>query len=105
LAEAYVVTTTNPIVGRDLTSETFRAAVFKAFVAKCPTKYQDCEKLPVKYKPTVVPLDVQNFHRSLLEVRGMMLPEVTEDDIFRIAVARHLGKVKPNSNVPCEANM
>jgi hypothetical protein len=74
-------------------------------VTKFLVKYQDCEKLPVKNKLTIMPLDVQNFHRSLLEVRGMMLPGVTEDDIFRIAAARHLGKVKPNSNVPWDADM
>jgi hypothetical protein len=41
----------DPIVGTDQTSETFRASLFKAFVTKCPTKYQDREKLPVKKKP------------------------------------------------------
>jgi hypothetical protein len=37
-------------------------------------------------------LDVQRFNASLLEVRGMMQTGVTVDDIFRIVVARHLGK-------------
>jgi hypothetical protein len=35
----------------------------------------------------------------------MMLTGVTEDSIFRIAVARHLGNFKPNSNIPGEADM
>jgi hypothetical protein len=34
-----------------------------------------------------------------------MLTGVTEDDIFRIAVARHFGKFKPSSNVPFEADI
>jgi hypothetical protein len=34
-----------------------------------------------------------------------MLTEVTGDDIFRIAVARHFGKFKPSSNVPFEADI
>jgi hypothetical protein len=105
LAEAYVTTTMDPIVGTDQTSETFRASLFKAFVAKCLTKYQDREKLPVKNKLTVMALDVQRFNASLLEVRGMIMTGVTADDIFRIAVARHLGKFKPNSNVPVEADV
>jgi hypothetical protein len=78
---------------------------FKGFVTKCPIKYQDREKLPVKNKLTGMALDVQRFNGSLLEVRGMMLTGVTVEDIFRIAVARHLGKFKPNSNVPGEADM
>jgi hypothetical protein len=61
LAEAYVATTTNPIVGTDQTSENFRVSLLKTFVAKCPTKYQDREKLSVKNKLTTMALDVQNF--------------------------------------------
>jgi hypothetical protein len=56
-------------------------------------------------KLTVLALDVHAFDGSPLEVRGMMLTGVTEDAIFRIAVARHLSKFKPNSNVPCEADI
>jgi hypothetical protein len=80
LGGRYVATTrstTGPIVGTDLTSGTFRASLLKEFVAKFLVKYQDCEKLPVKNKLKLMPLDVQNFHSSLLEVRGMMLPRVT----------------------------
>jgi hypothetical protein len=100
LAEAHVTMTMDPIVGTDQTSETFRASLFKAFVAKCPPKYQDREKLPVKSKLNILALDVQIFNASLLEVRGMMLTGVTVDDIFRIAVAWHLCKFKPNSKCP-----
>jgi hypothetical protein len=57
----------------------------------------------VKSKLTVTALDIQRFNASLLEVRGMMLTGVTVDDVYRIAVERHLGKFKPNSNVPGEA--
>jgi hypothetical protein len=46
-----------------------------------------------------------HFNGSLLELRAVMLTGVTEDDIFRIAIARHFGKFKPNSYVPCEADM
>jgi hypothetical protein len=74
------------------------------FGAKCATKYHDREKLPVKNEFTAMALDVQKFNEGLLEVRGTMLTGVTEDDIFRIAVARHLGKFKPNSNIPGEAD-
>jgi hypothetical protein len=49
--------------------------------------------------------DVLKFNGSLLEVRAVMLTEVTGDDIFRIAVARQFGKFKPNSNVPFEADI
>jgi hypothetical protein len=35
----------------------------------------------------------------------VMLKGVTEDDIFRIAVARHFGKFKPSSNVPFEVDI
>jgi hypothetical protein len=50
-----------------------------------------------------VALDVLNFIGSLLEVRAVMLTGVPEEDIFRIAVARHFGKFKPSSNVPFES--
>jgi hypothetical protein len=43
------------------------------------------------------------FNGSLLEVRAVMLTGAPEEDIFRIAVARHFGKFKPSSNVPFEA--
>jgi hypothetical protein len=85
--------------------ESFRASLFKALVEKCATKYQDREKLPVKSILTAMALDVQKFNGSLLELRGMMLTGVTVDDFFRIAVARHLHKFKPNSNVPGEADV
>jgi hypothetical protein len=52
-----------------------------------------------------VALDVLKFNGSLLEVRSVMLTEVPEEDIFRIAVARHFGKFKPSSNVPFEADI
>jgi hypothetical protein len=56
-----------------------------------------------------VALDVLKFNgslleMSLLEVRPVMLTGVPEEDIFRIAVARHFGKLKPSSNVPFEAD-
>jgi hypothetical protein len=35
----------------------------------------------------------------------VMLIGVPEEDIFRIAVARHFGKFKPSSNVPFEAEI
>jgi hypothetical protein len=74
-------------------------------VTECPTKYQDWEKLPVKYTLTVVALDVLKFNGSLLEVRAVMLTRVPEEDIFRIAVAWHFGNFKPSSNVPFEADL
>jgi hypothetical protein len=46
-----------------------------------------------------------HFNGSLLELRAVTLTGVTEDDIFRIAIARHFGTFKPNSSVPCEADM
>jgi hypothetical protein len=52
-----------------------------------------------------VALDVLNFNGSPLEVRAVMPTGVAEDDIFRIAVARHFGKFKPSSNVPFEADI
>jgi hypothetical protein len=52
-----------------------------------------------------VALHVLKLNGSLLEVRAVMLTGVPEEDIFRIAVARHLGKFKPSSNAPFEADI
>jgi hypothetical protein len=49
--------------------------------------------------------DVLKFNGSLLGVRAVMLTGVIRDDIFRIAVAPQLGKFKPSSNVPFEADI
>jgi hypothetical protein len=46
LAEAYVATTTNPIVGTDQTSETFRASLLKALNA--------CVHLKINMRPAAV---------------------------------------------------
>jgi hypothetical protein len=56
-------------------------------------------------KLTVLAQDILKFNGSLLDMRAVMLTGVTGDDIFRIAVARHFGKLKPSSNVPFEADI
>jgi hypothetical protein len=50
-------------------------------------------------------LHVLNVNGSLLDLRAVMQTGVTEDDMFRIAVARHFGKFKPISNVLLEADI
>jgi hypothetical protein len=59
----------------------------------------------VKIKPIIMALDVQTFDGRPLEVRGMVLTGVTEDDILRIAVLRYFGEFKPSESVPCEADI
>jgi hypothetical protein len=49
--------------------------------------------------------ECSNFNGSVLEMRAVMLTGVTEDDIFRNAIARHFAKFKPSSNVHCEADI
>jgi uncharacterized membrane protein YgcG len=105
LAEAYVETTSNPILGADQTSEQFRASFLRAFASKYPARYADREKQPLKNKFATMAQDVLKFNGVLLEVRGMQPTGVTEDDIFRIAVARHVEKFKSNSCVSEEANI
>jgi hypothetical protein len=90
LAEAFVETTTNPILGVNQTSGQFRASLVRAFVSKSPTRYADRGKQPVNKKFAAMALDVQKFHGFLLEVRGMQPTGLTEHDIFRIAVGRHV---------------
>jgi hypothetical protein len=74
-------------------------------VEKIPVQVSGPREATGKKKLTVMPLDVQTFDGHPLEVRGIVLTGLTEDDIFWIAVARYFGDFKPSASVLCEADI
>jgi hypothetical protein len=104
LAEACAATTMKPIVATDHISQTFAGSPLQGVRGKMPVQVPGPREATGEKQLTVMALGVQTFDGSPLEVRGMVLTEVTEDDMFRIAVARYLGEFKPSASVPCEVD-
>ena len=96
LAEAWVATTENPVLGIDQTSDAFRVGLHRNFIS-IDENYKRRDKQPVRAKFGDVSKEVSKFNKSLREVRGFNPTGVSAENIFSMAVARHLAEFNPLS--------
>ena len=97
LARAWIAATEDPVLGIDQTSTHFNQGMYSSFCSfapdgACAKQYSGRGARPSRAKWDSISADCQKFRSALRFIRMCEPSGVTEDNIFSMAVAKHLGK-------------